>query len=256
MDADLQHPPELLGTFIEKWEAGAEVVIGIRQYSKEESTTKRLTSYLYYKLIGSITHSTITPHATDYRLLDRCVVDAFNDLTERNRMTRGIIDWLGFRREYIQFTAPLRQYGEATYSYKKLMSLAINSFTSYSMLPLKLAGYLGVFILLVSAPLTLFIFIEEYAMHDPYHLKITGTATLAVILLFLVGIVLACLGLIALYIAQIHTEVTNRPLYVLRKGNSRTAKNSKSAISSREAVERSSRKPTTLIEPLEDFRAV
>lgn len=220
MDADLQHPPELIGQFIKKWGQGAEVVIGIRQYSRGESHTKRFSSNLYYTLMNMVAYAKITPHATDFRLLDHNVVEAFNELTERNRMTRGIIDWLGFQKEYIPFVAPPRKYGNASYTYRKLMSLALNSMTSYSMLPLKLAGYLGLFILIVSAPACIFVFIEKYIMHDPYHLDITGTAVLALLVVFLIGIVLTCLGLIALYIAQIHVEVTNRPLYILRKNDS------------------------------------
>jgi glycosyltransferase involved in cell wall biosynthesis len=220
MDGDLQHPPALIKTFIRKWERGADVVIGVRKYGNEESAFKRFTSGLYYKLINMISHTMITPHATDYRLMDSSVVEAFGALTERNRMTRGIIDWLGFKKEYISFVSPPRQHGDASYTYKKLVGLALNSVTAYSLIPLKLAGYVGLIILFVTGPVGVFVFVENYLMHDPYHLHITGTATLGILLLFLIGIVLACLGLIALYIGQIHIEVTNRPLYVLRKRRS------------------------------------
>jgi dolichol-phosphate mannosyltransferase len=87
---------------------------------------------------------------------------------------------------------------------------------SMSLLPLKLAGYSGIFIIMISGPLGLFIFIEKYLMHDPANFNFSGPAILAVIILFLVGIILASLGLIALYIASIHSEVVNRPLYVIR----------------------------------------
>lgn len=225
MDADLQHPPKLIHKFIEKWEQGAEVVIGIRQYSNKESYMKRLSSELYYFFMNSIAHANIKPHATDFRLLDHRVVEAFGELTERNRMTRGIIDWLGFNKAVVSFVAPPRNRGQASYTYKKLAGLALNSLTSYSMLPLRLAGYLGLLILFVSAPIGIFVVIEKYIFNDPYHLNITGTAILALLLLFLIGIVLTCLGLIALYIAQIHVEVTNRPLYVLREQHTYRLKN-------------------------------
>jgi dolichol-phosphate mannosyltransferase len=225
MDADLQHPPALIKKFIKKWEAGADVVVGVRKYSKKESKLKRFTSDLYYKIINRIAQTPITPHATDYRLMDSSVVAAFSELTERNRMTRGIVEWLGFKKEYISFVAPPRRHGTASYTYSKLVGLALNSVTSYSMMPLKLAGYLGLIILLVSGPIGIFVFIETYLLHDPYKLHITGTAALGIMLLFLIGIVLACLGLIALYIAQIHIEVTNRPLYVLRRNRAYEVKN-------------------------------
>ncbi|HYG83853.1 MAG TPA: glycosyltransferase family 2 protein [Verrucomicrobiae bacterium] len=217
MDADLQHPPSLLPEFIKHWENGGEVIVGVRTYSDGESAFKKLTSRLYYSIMQRVSHTHITPHATDFRLLDRAVVDEFNILTERNRMTRGLIDWLGFKREYVHFEAPERQHGEAAYTLKKLITLAINSFTSYSMLPLRLAGYIGAFILAVATPIGLFILIEKYLLQDPWNLNFSGPAILAFILLILVGIILVCLGLVALYIANIHSEVLNRPLYVVRR---------------------------------------
>jgi polyisoprenyl-phosphate glycosyltransferase len=216
MDADLQHPPALIPAFISKWQQGSEVVVGVRSYDKRETWFKRFTSALYYKIMERISHTKITPHATDFRLLDRVVIEAFNRMPERNRMTRGLIDWLGFRRGYVKFKTRLRQHGEASYGFSKLCTLAINSFTAYSLLPLRLAGYLGLLILAISAPLGIFIIIEKYIMHDPLGLQFSGPATLAVIILFLVGVVLACMGLVAMYIAHIHAEVLGRPLYVVR----------------------------------------
>jgi polyisoprenyl-phosphate glycosyltransferase len=216
MDADLQHPPALLSAFISKWQEGSEVVVGVRTYDKRETWFKRFSSALYYKIMQRISNTTITPHATDYRLLDRTVIDAFNSMSERNRMTRGLIDWLGFHRGYVKFKTRLRQHGEASYCFSKLVGLAINSVTAYTLLPLRLAGYLGLAILSVSAPLGVFIVIEKYILHDPWGMRFSGPATLAVITLFLVGVILACLGLVAMYIAHIHAEVLGRPLYVIR----------------------------------------
>lgn len=220
MDADMQHPPAIMPKFIEKWEQGAEVVVGIKRYSKKESLFKRTTSSLFYRLLNSVSQTEITPHASDYRLLDRCVVDTFNQMTERNRMTRGLIDWLGFDREYIDFVASPRLHGEASYTVRKLVRLALNSFTSYSLLPLKAAGYLGVLILVTSGPVGAAI-IGDRLLKDPMQWHISGTAVLAVTTIFLVGVILASLGLVALYIAHIHAEVTNRPLYVLRPNSCR-----------------------------------
>lgn len=217
MDADLQHPPALLPQFIAKWEQGSEVVVGVRDAYKKQGFIKELGSKWFYRIMQCIAHTHITPHATDYRLLDRCVVEEFNQLTERNRMTRGLLDWLGFRRDYVSFVAPERQHGEASYTVSKLIGLAINSVTSYSLLPLRLAGYLGGIILFISAPLGIFVVVEKYVLNDPWGLHFSGPAILAIVLLFLVGVMLACLGLVAMYIAHIHTEVVNRPLYIVRK---------------------------------------
>jgi dolichol-phosphate mannosyltransferase len=216
LDADLQHPPSIIKRFIKKWKSGAEVVVGVRSYSKDESFFKRFTSELFYKLLQPMADTEITPHAADYRLLDRRVINAFEGLTERNRLTRGLIDWLGFRRDYVHFETAPRRHGERSYSYRKFLALAMNSFTAYSLLPLKLAGYIGNSILIITAPLGLFLAIDTYALHDPLHLHVTSTGMLALMIVFLIGMVLACLGLVALYIAHIHAEVTNRPLYVIR----------------------------------------
>jgi dolichol-phosphate mannosyltransferase len=214
LDADLQHPIERIPDFIEKWEKGAEVVVGVREKSKKEKLIKKMGSYFFYKMINRISDMEIVTRATDFRLLDRVVIDEFNKLTEKNRMTRALIDWLGFRREYIYFTANERVHGVPTYDFWKLVRLAFNSMISFSLFPLKLAGYLGIIITFLSGLLGLFIMINRYITKDFYF---SGPAILAVVILFLIGIVLICLGLIALYIANIHAEVTNRPMYIVRK---------------------------------------
>ncbi|HSX01870.1 MAG TPA: glycosyltransferase family 2 protein [Candidatus Saccharimonadia bacterium] len=218
LDADLQHPPELIPEFLDKWQRLSEVVVGVRLPTKHHTSwLKRLASKWFYRIMGAISDVAIVPNATDYRLLDRLVIDEFNRFTERNRMTRGLIDWLGFRHAYVYFEPAKRLNGAPAYSYRKLLRLAIQSFISLSLFPLKLAGYLGLIITIVSLPLGIFIYIEKYIMSDPMRLHITGTATLGVVLLFLVGIILVCLGLMALYVANIYGEVVNRPLYVVRR---------------------------------------
>lgn len=216
LDADLQHPPELIPEFIAKWEQGAEVILGIRKRDKSEGVIKRAGGWLFYKIINKISDTKLIPNSCDFRLLDRAVVNEFNRFTEKYRMTRALIDWLGFRRDFVHFHTGERMHGKAGYSVRKLFRLAFTSFIALSLFPLRFAGYLGVFIVLVSGTLGLFILIEKYILKDVWSLAISGTAVLAIILLFLVGIILSCLGLIALYIANIHSEVINRPIYVVR----------------------------------------
>ncbi len=218
IDADLQHPPALIPELVAAWHAGAEVVVGVerRASARQAPVLKRAGSALFYRLLGAISDVKIRAHATDYRLIDRLVINEFNRFTEHGRITRGLIDWLGFRRAYVYFTPARRHAGTAAYSYYKLLNLAMTSFISMSLFPLKVAGYLGFIITAISGPLGLFILIEKYLLGDPWNLNFTGPAILAVILLFLVGLILIALGLISLYIAAIHTEVNNRPLYVVR----------------------------------------
>ena len=150
LDADLQHPAGLIPEFIKKWEAGAETVVGVRNKNKGEGLIKKFGSFWFYKIINLISATKIIPRSTDYRLLDKAVVREFNRFTERNRITRGLIDWLGFKRDYVYFTANQRINGNAGYSVFKLTKLALSSFISLSLFPLKFAGYLGIIIVLFS----------------------------------------------------------------------------------------------------------
>jgi len=216
IDADLQHPPEHMPEFVAKWQAGADVVIGVRKNDASDAHFKKLGSRMYYKVINLISDGVeIIPRATDYRLLDRRVVDEFVRLTEHNRMTRGLIDWLGFRRDYIYFETPERQNGEASYTTWKLIKLATESVISHSLLPLRLAGYLGILITFISGVLGSVMLVDRFFY--PLGYEFSGPAILAVIILFMVGIILIAIGLLAYYVAFIYAETQNRPLYVVRQ---------------------------------------
>lgn len=214
MDADLQHPPKYIPDFVAKWEQGAEVVIGVRTEDGKESLIKRLGAKVFYAIMNRIAHVRIVPHATDFRLIDRSVIGAYNQFTERNRIVRGLIDWLGFERDYVHFKADKRTHGEATYSTGKLIKLAMDSFVSMSFAPLKFSGVLGGVIIALSLPLGLFMLADKYLLGNMF--DFSGPAALGTLILFLVGVTLVNLGFISLYIANIHDEVTNRPLYVVR----------------------------------------
>jgi dolichol-phosphate mannosyltransferase len=215
MDADGQHPIEKVSEFLEAWANGAEVVVGIRKANNKEGFVKRYGSKLHNFIINSVTNINVPSGSTDFRLLDRKVVNEFNLLTERNRITRGLIDWLGFKRSYVEFIAPARHSGKASYSFSKLVKLALHSFTSQSTKPLQLTGLLGFIVTVVSLLAGVFLLIEKYLLNDPLGLAVTGTALLAIFLSFLVGMVLICQWLLAIYIESIHNETQNRPLYII-----------------------------------------
>lgn len=217
LDADGQHPVELIPEFIDKWENGAEVVIGVREANKNEGFVKKFGSKFFYTVLHLIGAPDTIPGSTDYRLIDRAVVEEFNSLTERNRITRALIDWLGFNKEIIYFTANAREFGDATYSFRKLFQLAMNGFVSLSFAPLYFSGYMGIVITLLSLVSAIFVTVEKYILQDPLKLNITGTAFLGLLILFLVGILLIGQGLMAVYIARIYSETQNRPLYITRK---------------------------------------
>ena len=216
IDADMQHPPRLIPEFIAQWQAGFDMVIGVRQENKNESLIKKIGSAVFYRMMNMISETDITARGTDYRLIDRNVIDEFNRFTEHSRITRGLLDWLGFKKAYIYFKADPRVNGHASYKKNKLLNLAISAFVSHSLFPLKFAGYLGIVIIAFSGPLGIFIFINSYIISDPFSFNFSGPAILAVINLFLSGVILSCLGLTAMYIANIQGETTNRPLYVIR----------------------------------------
>lgn len=214
MDADLQHPPEIIPELINAWQAGAEVVATIRTSTEKQPILRRLGSHLYYWLMARISGLDMVSQTTDFRLYDRKVVQAFVRATERERLFRGIMDWMGFKKVYVEFKAAAREVGEAGYSYAKLWQLAITSMTSFSLFPLRITGYLGMFISSCSGLLLSWMLFSNYVLGLK---QFTPLAVVVVFNTFLIGIVLMAIGLVALYIGTIHTEVINRPLYLIRE---------------------------------------
>lgn len=214
MDADLQHPPELIPQFIKKWEAGADIVASIRKATKKKAFIKDIGSKIFYSIMNKNSDSPLTQNATDFKLIDKKVITVLQKFTEHNRMFRGLIDWLGFKTEYIEFVAPERAYGEATYSLIKLTRLAVNSMTSFSLFPLRVTGYFGILVFAVSFILLCVMCVFRFILKSAMFSSISFVIVLNTLVL---GIVLMALGLIALYIGQIRDEVVNRPLYVIRE---------------------------------------
>jgi polyisoprenyl-phosphate glycosyltransferase len=214
IDADLQHPPELIPTLVDKWVEGHEVVATIRTSIDRQPLLKRVGSRVFYWLMSKISGLPIKSQTTDYRLYDKKVVAAFKLATERDRLFRGIMDWMGFSRAYVEFQADARMEGQPGYSYSKLIGLAVNSLTSFSLWPLRITGYLGLLITSISSSL-LFWMLVNFIVESEF--QYTALAIVVVANTFLIGIVLMAIGLVALYIGSIHTEVINRPLYIVRE---------------------------------------
>lgn len=214
IDADGQHPVDVIPKMIEKWKAGAKVVTALRAHN---TTKHRMASGMYYGVMRMLGNKNVVVGAMDFRLLDRIVVDEFNKFTERNRLARGLVDWLGFSQEYIKVETRGRIGGKPSYSFKRLMAVAGDSMASTSRTPLVVFGYIGAFITVVSVLFGLFILIQQYIMGDPLHLDWSGAVAMSVFVSFLVGLVLVSQSITALYISQIHAESKNRPLYVIEK---------------------------------------
>ena len=221
IDSDGQQPPNLIPEFIKKWEDGAEVVTGVRSEFTSHGFIQKLGSKLFYFLLRKMGNKYTVPGSTDFRLIDRVVVDEYNRLTEHNRITRGLIDWLGFNQVHIKYVYGSRMAGKPSYSLSKLVKLAFDSFVSMSTTPLIVFGYLGIFIIIFTLPLGLFCIINQYILGDPLQLYWDGAVQMTIFITFLIGIVLVSQAVSALYISHIHAETQARPLYIIDKKNSR-----------------------------------
>jgi glycosyltransferase involved in cell wall biosynthesis len=220
LDGDGQHPVELIPDFIAAWKNGAQVVIGIRKGSSG-TVLKKLESKLFYSFFNSLSTQKLVPQSTDFRLIDKQVQAEFLKLHESNRITRGLIDWIGFKRVYIDFIPKERVGGQPSYSQRKLIQLAMNSVVSLSPRPLYLLGYLGVVLTILALIVGATVFIEQLLLGDPFMWKFTGTAMLGILLLFFVGIILIAQGILAIYISHIHTESKQRPLFIIDRSRSK-----------------------------------
>lgn len=216
IDGDGQHPVNLIPALIEKWEAGNDVVVGVRK--DELSHAKGLKLWgdrLFYSLFNSLNDRKLVKGETDFRLIDREVCRAFLQLPETNRLTRSLIDWLGFERSYVYFTVQDRQSGQPTYTKRKLFALATDGLVSMSPKPLFACGIIGLLVTGFAFLIGLVVFLEQILFADPLHWNFTGTALLGILILFLVGILLTAQGVVALYISHIHSQSQNRPLFVI-----------------------------------------
>ena len=216
MDADLQHPPELIPEMIKKWEEGFDLVYTIRTYPKQISAFKRKTSSLYYKFLSAISDVNLAEGGgSDFRLMDAAVVDVVRNMNEADIFLRGLSNWMGFRRVGINFTAGERAYGESSYDLKKMMKFAFTGITAFSVKPLYLAAYLG-FIFSAIAILGYGIYVVHSFMAKT---EISGWASLIMTVVFFGGLQLIILGIIGIYLGKIFKQVKERPNYIIRSKN-------------------------------------
>jgi len=217
LDADGQHPVERIPAFVAAWQDGAKVVVG-RRSRRKMSLGKRLATKLFYSAFRRVTGIQMDPNTSDFRLIDREVQAQFNKLTEHNRITKGLIDWLGYERTYVTYSENPRLQGKATYSFRKLLKLAVDSTVSLSISPLYITAYIGAVVLPLATLLGAGMLVNV-ALGDPLRLHATGGAYLIVLALFLIGLLMVSQGIIGLYLSHIHTETQQRPLYVIDQTN-------------------------------------
>jgi polyisoprenyl-phosphate glycosyltransferase len=212
IDADLQDPPELIGELVAKWREGYDVVYATRRSRQGETWLKRFTANAFYRTIGRMSHVPIPPNTGDFRLLDRRVVDALKQLPERTRFMKGLFAWVGFKQTSVLFDRQPRLKGKTTWNYWRLWNFALDGIISFSSFPLKVWGYIGLSLSLISLLYASFLIIRT--LIDG--IDVPGYASLMVAVLFLGGIQLLTLGIIGEYLGRIYEEVKGRPLYLVR----------------------------------------
>ncbi|MDR1140317.1 MAG: glycosyltransferase family 2 protein [Planctomycetaceae bacterium] len=213
MDADLQHPPELIPQMVERWREGYQIVYTIRTYNKETGWFKRKSSALFYSLCNFISDVKLIHGAADFQLLDRKVVDQLNNMPEQSRFVRGMIRWLGFRDICLDYTAGQRRHGVSKYSFKKMFTFAADGITSFSVLPLRWIVYLGISVALMSLLYAGYISLEVLLTGS----NTPGWPTLIIAILFLGGVQIMSIGVVGEYVGRIYTETKKRPLFVIQE---------------------------------------
>src|SRR3954449_9681623 len=210
IDGDLQDPPELIPTMLDRWRQGVDVVYAVRQQRLGETAFKRTTARWFYKSFRRLTGLGLEVDSGDFRLMDRRALDALLAMPERNRFLRGMTVWIGFTQTAVPFVRQERHAGVTKYPLRKMLRFSFDAITSFSSRPLQWATFLGFFFSIVAflaIPLTV---VARYS-----GIFERGVPTTIVIVLLLGGIQLITLGIIGEYIGRIYDEVKNRPLYVV-----------------------------------------
>lgn len=215
MDADLQHPPRIVHEMLRKWEEGYDDVYARRVTRGKESFLRKRLSLTYYKLLSKSTRLDVLPNVGDFRLLDRCCLDALRQMREQNRYTKGMYCYVGFKKTYVDFETQDRVAGQSSMSYRTLIRLAIEGLTAYTTSPLRWAAGIGVIVSLVSFLYAIWFLIKTIVWGEP----VVGFPTLMITMLFLGGVQLLSLGIIGEYLGQVFNETKNRPVYFVRTFN-------------------------------------
>ena len=212
MDADLQHPPELLGDLLAKWREGYDMVIAVRDHRTGQSLGHQISARIFYWLFDHMSEVKLPREAGDFRLMDRRVVDIVNRMPERTRFMKGIFAWVGFRQISIPYHQGERTTGDSRWGFLKLLRLSLDGLTAFSTFPLRVGGVLG----LVVSLLAFFYGIYRVVRTLIWGADIPGYESLIVTILFLGGIQLLALGVIGDYLGRVFAEVKGRPLFIVR----------------------------------------
>ncbi|PLW66811.1 glycosyltransferase family 2 protein [Pseudohalioglobus lutimaris] len=212
LDADLQDPPELIPQFIEQWRSGYDVVYGKRIERRGESALKRCTASAFYSVLGYLSDVEIPRNVGDFRLLSRRAVAALTSLPERHRYMKGLYAWIGFPQKGIEYVRAPRAAGKSKWTYWRLWNFALDGITSFSAVPLKAATYLGLLTSTLAFMYGAYLLVRTLFFGNP----VPGYPSLIIVVLFLGGVQLICLGIIGEYLARTYQESKGRALYFLK----------------------------------------
>jgi glycosyltransferase involved in cell wall biosynthesis len=212
IDADLQDPPELIPEMIHHWKGGYDVVYAQRTAREGETWLKKASAAVFYRLIQRVSRVQIPPDTGDYRLMSRRAVDALNRLREQHRFMKGLFAWIGFSQKALPYKRDPRFAGVTKWNYWKLWNFALEGITSFTIVPLKVATYLGLFASVVAFLYAAVIVLKTILYGDP----VRGYPSLIVVVLSLGGAQLAALGIIGEYLGRMFNETKQRPLYLLQ----------------------------------------
>ena len=211
IDADLQHPPEVIETFVARWREGYKNVYGTRIDRNADSPLRRMLTRRFYSLFETFGETGLPNGAGDFRLLDRQAVEALKSMGERARFSKGLYAWIGFKSIGVPFEVAERHAGTTKFSYGKLTRFALDGLMSFSTLPLKIWTYIGLVVSAFSLAMALY-----YILQTIFHgIDVPGYASLIVSITFFAGVQMLSLGILGEYIGRIFAEVKRRPLYLV-----------------------------------------
>lgn len=216
MDADMQDPPALLPEMITKLETGEWDCVATRRVTRTgEGAIRSFGARMFYKIIRKMTNINIADGARDYQMMTRQMVDSVLALTEYNRFSKGIFEWVGYRKTWLEFENVERAAGETKWSFWKLVLYSLEGIINFSSFPLTVSSYLGFIMTLISFVAIIFIIVRKLMFGDP----VDGWASTVCIVTFVGGIQLFCMGIMGQYMAKMYSEVKNRPRYIIQETN-------------------------------------
>ena len=214
LDADMQHPPSLIPTLLQRWEEGYDVVYTVRNEGADISVFKKRSANVFYRTLNWLSEVDVEVGTPDFRLLSRPVLEVLKNLNEYDLFFRGLVKWVGFKQVAVEYEQQERFAGKSKYTIKKMMSFALQGITSFSIRPLYAAAYLGFFISFLS------VLYVPYALYSYYfgHI-ISGWASVIVTIAFFGGLQLTILGIIGIYLGKLFMQSKGRPLYIIKETN-------------------------------------